>query len=384
MKTTTHEDTNEHPLMFVARAWERFWFQPTDPTTLALMRVCVGVIILYVHLVYCIGLTGYLGPDTWVLNNGLTATPHPGEEGVMDFLRNGNTFQAPSWSWDDAQGSVMKGQVLWSIYYHVEDPVWLWVIHSGILVIMFLFTIGLWTRVTSVLAWVGALMYIHRLPSMLFGMDTMTNLGLLYLMIAPCGAALSVDRFLHVRREKRRLGAAYVPTPPEPRVSATFATRLIQINFCFIYFAAGTSKLLGSSWWNGTAPNRFLLNYSFAPFEVPYYLGFITYLAKHRWMWELACTGGTVYTLILEIGFPFLVWNRHTRWVAVSGSILLHTMIALLMGLVTFSLMMLALVLAFVPPEAVRYGLQTFAEQMRQLWARVRGSSAEPTLGLSR
>jgi hypothetical protein len=384
MKTTTHEDTNEHPLMFVARAWERFWFQPTDPTTLGLMRVCVGVIVLYVHLVYCIGLTGYLGPDTWVLNTGLTAKPQPGEEGVMDFLRNGNTFQAPSWTWDDAQGPIMRGQVLWSIYYHVEDPLWLWVIHSGILVIMFLFTIGLWTRVTSVLTWVGALMYIHRLPSMLFGMDTMTNLGLLYLMIAPCGAAVSLDRFLQVRREKRRLGAAYVPTPPEPRVSATFATRLIQINFCFIYFASGTSKLLGSSWWNGTAPNRFLLNYSFAPFEVPYYMDFITFLAKHRWMWELACAGGVVYTLMLEIGFPFLVWGRRTRWVAVAGSILLHTMIALLMGLVTFSLMMLALVLAFVPPEVVRYGLQAFAEQMRQLWARVRGGAAEPSLGLSR
>ena len=53
-------------------------------------------------------------------------------------------------------------------------------------------------------------------------------------------------------------------------MSANFATRLIQINFCLIYFAAGTSKLLGTSWWNGTAPNRFLLNYSFAPFDVPY------------------------------------------------------------------------------------------------------------------
>ena len=57
------------------------------------------------------------------------------------------------------------------------------------------------------LTWVGSLMYIQRLPGMLFGMDTMTNLGLFYLMIAPCGAALSLDRWLKVRRERQRLGA---------------------------------------------------------------------------------------------------------------------------------------------------------------------------------
>lgn len=375
MKTTTVHDAHpgpagasesgEHPLMTPVRGWDRFFFNPADPTSLGLMRICTGIIILYVHLVYSMGLMNYIGPDTWILNKGWT--DKKGEGGVTDFLSNGNAWQAPSWTWDDGKGEIVKGQTLWSIYFHVEDPTWLWVIHLAIGVVMILFTIGLWTRVTSVLTWLGALMYIQRLPGMLFGMDTMTNLGLLYLMIGPCGAALSVDRWLKVRRERLRLGPAYVPQPPEPMISANFAMRLIQLNFCLIYFASGSSKLLGSSWWNGTAPNRFLLNYSFAPFDVTAYTWFIKFLADHRPLWELACAGGVIYTLILEIGFPFLVWNRRTRWVMVSGSILLHTMIALLMGLVTFSLMMLALVLAFVPPEAVRQGVQKLGEQIRHL-----------------
>src|SRR5262249_21739763 len=161
-----------------------------------------------------------------------------------------------------------------------EDPKWVWTIHLTILVFMLLFTAGLWTRVTSVVTWIGALMYIQRLQSsMLFGLDTMTNLGLFYLMIAPCGAALSVDCWLKVRRERQCRGGSSVPQPPEPMVSANFATRLIQINFCMIYFAAGTSKLLGTSWWNGTAPNRFLLNYSFAPFDVPVYVAMLKWLS---------------------------------------------------------------------------------------------------------
>ena len=383
MKTTSahnaHTDQpegDEHPLVFAGRAVYRFFFSPTDPTTLGLIRIATGILILYVHLAYCIGLSDYLGPYAWVRND------------YANYLRHEFPLPGPSSDWKDlpweSNGGVYHGQqTTWSIYFHVEDPKWLWAIHISILVIMLLFTLGLWTRLTSVLTWLGAMMYIQRLQNgMLFGLDTMTNLGLFYLMLgslvgllldegdnlAPCGAALSLDRWLQLRRERQRLGSKFVAQPPQPLVSAGFMTRLIQINFCLIYFAAGTSKLLGSSWWNATAPNRFLLNYSFAPFDVPAYVSSIKWLAAHRWLWELNGAIGVVGTLFLELGFPFLVWNRRMRWFMVCGSILFHTLIALLMGLVTFSLMMLALLLAFVPPEAVRQTVESYVEQVRQLF----------------
>ena len=56
------------------------------------------------------------------------------------------------------------------------------------------------------------------------------------------------------------------------------------------------------------------------------------------------------------------------RWFMVSGAVLFHTLIALLMGLVTFSLMMLALVLAFVPPDAVRQFVLSLSEQVKLLF----------------
>lgn len=376
MKSTTYReeaddgmdrhDTGEHPLLFAVRAVDRFFFRPLDPTALGLMRIATGILIVYVHLVYCIGLSNYLGPYSWVVNRAWTN--EPGESGVNDFIRHGAPIPTPSMTWNDAEGDIIKGQTLWSIYFHVEDPFWTSVIHGGIIFVMVLFMLGLWTPITSKLTWIGSMMYIQRFYStMLFGMDTMTNIGLFYLMLSPCGAALSLDRWLQVRAERRRLGAKYIPQPPEPKVSARLVTRLVQINFCILYGAAGTSKLLGGSWWNGTAPNRFLLNYSFAPFEVTYYTDLLKFLAAHRWLWEVVGTLGVVYTLCLELGFPFLVWNRRTRWVMVCGSILLHTMIALLMGLVTFSLMMLALVVVFVPPEVVRQWVDSLVESSRRL-----------------
>ena len=384
----SHRD-DEHPLQNGWRAVERFFFTPTEPTTLGLMRIVTGIIVLYVHISYSIGLDNYIGPDAWIMNHGLTERPQPGEEGVIDFLRHGNPQESPSTNWSDnpfenANGKIFKGATMWSIYFHVEDRFWIRVIHYTIMLIMILFTLGLWTRVMSVLTWIGALMYIQRVPGMLFGMDTMTNLGLFYLMFAPCGAALSVDRWLKVRRERQRQGAAYVPLPPEPLISATFVTRALQINYCLIYLAAGTSKLLGSSWWNATAPNRFLLNYSFAPFDVEYYERLLKFMADHRWVWELNGTFGVVFTLFVELGFPFMVWNRSTRWFMVRGSILLHTAIALLMGLVTFSLMMLALVLVFVPPDCVRLTLQAWGDWLYQLLLGRHNSPQSQSVALSR
>jgi hypothetical protein len=181
-------------------------------------------------------------------------------------------------------------------------------------------------------------------------MDTMMMLLLLYLMIGPSGAALSFDAWWQ-RYKARRAGLP--PPRPEPSVSANFAIRLIQVNFCFIYLGSGTSKLLGPSWWNGTALWGVMANYSFNPLRVGPYYDFLVFLSQHRWLWEICMAGGCLFTLVVEIGFPFLVWRKSLRWIMVGCSILLHTGIGLIMGLTPFSLFMLAMVMSFVPSEAV-------------------------------
>jgi hypothetical protein len=344
----------ERPVRDFLRAWDQFWFAPRAATSLAVMRIFAGGLMLYVYLGYSLALLSYVGPNSWV---GLD---------VLDYMRHDIPISAPSTSWDGPDVVVTKGQFTWSPYYHVEDPAWIWTIHAGVMLATLLFTVGFATRVTSVLAWAGGVMYIHRASTTLFGMDTMTNLGLLYLMIAPCGAVLSVDRWLEVRRLRRQFGSAF--TPPTPLLpSATFATRLVQINFCIIYLMAGMSKLLGTTWWNATAPSLFLLNYSFAPFNSGLYSQGITWLAGHRWLWEAFNTFGVVFTLSVELGLPFLVWNSRLRWVMMIGSAMLHTMIGLLMGLVTFSLMMLILLLGFMPPEVMDQVLARLGQMVRQL-----------------
>jgi hypothetical protein len=263
-----------------------------------------------------------------------------------------------------------RGNLAWSVWYHVTDPFWMTVVHAAILVTMLCFALGFCTRVTSVLTWLAVLSYIQRGPTTLFGMDTMMLILIIYLAIGPSGAALSLDRLIErwwARRRARLKGQPPPPDlPPRPRVTANFAIRMMQIHFCFIYIASGLSKLQGGAWWYGTALWGTMANPSFNPVDVPIYFEFLLFLCRYRLLWEIVTTGGVAYTLAVEIGFPFLVWNRKLRPLMIAGAVLLHTGIALVMGLVGFGLCMLCLLMSFVPPEAVRRLLDAVAPGPRQ------------------
>lgn len=267
---------------------------------------------------------------------------------------------AEKWSCSpDEQEIIAKGHWYYSPFYHVTDPNGVAVVHGVHLLVIGLFTLGVCTRVTSVLTWLAGLAYIQRNPIALFGQDTMMNLCLFYLMLAPCGATWSVDWLVARYRENKRAlreGRQRTPAVPAALVSATFITRLLQVHYCLMYLSAGLSKLKGDAWWNGTAPWFCMTNPEFCPLHVPIYRELLIWMSQdgNRWLWETYMSVGVVFTLFTEIGFPFLVWTR-LRCVMVTCAILLHTGIALNMGLIVFSLFMFTLLLgAWMPGSAVR------------------------------
>jgi hypothetical protein len=150
-----------------------------------------------------------------------------------------------------------------------------------------------------------------------------------------------------------------VPPPiPEPSVSANVALRLLQVHLCIVYLSAGLSKLLGIPWWTGNAVWGTLANFEFAPLQHEWYLGFLRTLAENRLLYEVTMTTAALFTLSFEISYAFLIWRPRTRWLLLSMAFVLHGLIGVFMGLKTFSLMMLTMNLAFVPPETMRWLLR--------------------------
>src|SRR5439155_11501826 len=58
--------TTDRPWTTVLRGWDRFWFEPGDPTVLGLVRICAGLMVLYITLAFSWDLQAFFGPDGWV------------------------------------------------------------------------------------------------------------------------------------------------------------------------------------------------------------------------------------------------------------------------------------------------------------------------------
>ncbi|MFO0849801.1 MAG: hypothetical protein U0871_14795 [Gemmataceae bacterium] len=315
--------------------------------------------------------TGDDGHDREYVLNHLSEMDWGSRQAFFDFLRRLTTLPAADREWEldylDYWNTELRiaqrlGNPVFSLWFHVTDPTGMAVAHTVVIGIMVLFTVGLWTRVTSVLTWLAAVSYIHRTQQVMFGMDTMMNILLFYLMIGDSGAALSVDRVIKryraVRLSLQRSGTvdeatlAYLHQPPYS-ASAGFALRLLQVHFCFIYMAAGLSKLKGAAWWNHHAYWDTLVNPEFTLVHYTWYENLARTAVSSRPVYALMAAGGIFVTFFAEIGLPFLVWTRVRPWIVMFGFVL-HAGVAVFMGLWIFSLLMMTLLLSYLPGAAIR------------------------------
>jgi hypothetical protein len=354
--------------------WNRFWFGAVDPATLGLIRVCTGLVILYVHLTYTGSLQKYWGKDAWLdletvndlrRDQPVFAQPfewsEPNHPPAIEPFRDAAEEKAANafmerWK-SDPRLAYSKGKSIFSIWFHVTDPAWMMAIHLGFLAAVALFTVGLFTRVTGVITWMAVLCYIQRSWTTLFGMDTIIVVLALYLMISPCGAVYSLDRWLARRRARQR--GVDLPETPALSSAANFALRLMQFHFCVIYMASGISKLQGASWLNFTAVYLVMANYEFNPLHLWLYYEALVWLCQHQWLWEIFITASTVGTLVIELSLPFMIWRPRWRPYYMVASLMLHTGIAAIMGLTTFSMLMVCLLMAFIPAAVTRRGVRT-------------------------
>ncbi len=293
--------------------WDAFWFQPEDPLTLGLLRIVTGLMLCYTHLVWGLKLDAFFGP-----------------EGFQDPL---------------LVQILEPDSTAWTFWWYVADA-YRAEVHWGCFAILALYTLGLWTTVTKWAALVITISYANRAPNANFGLDQFNAMLAFYLALGPCGARLSLDRLLQVRRagvrSLREQGGWSVPAVL-PSSTTRLATRLIQIHMCVVYFFAGVSKLKGDAWWDGKAVWMALAN-------TEYQTGDMTWIAWFPWVSDIA----THTTILWEMTFWFFVWKPASRpWVLLVGTAM-HLGIGAFLGMWTFGLIMMFTYFSYMPPEKLR------------------------------
>ena len=285
-------------------AWNEFWFRPQSPFTLGLMRILVGCMVLYTHLIWTIEFSTFLGPDGFLPTAYRTTT-------------FGNSFA-------------------WSHLDWCASPTLLMIVHVAGLVVVAMFIAGLWTRATAAATALLVISYANRSTGALFGLDQINAFLCLYLAIGNCGGAWSVDSL-----RKRRLGSGVSAGEGGRRDTSTrVATRLIQIHVCIVYLFAAIGKLQGDTWFNGEAVWGALASYEYQTLDM-------TWLSSYMWLVAIM----TLSALAWELAYAALIWPKLTRPIMLAFAIPIHLGIGLCMGMMTFGLIMLVGNMAFLEPD---------------------------------
>jgi hypothetical protein len=186
--------------------------------------------------------------------------------------------------------------------------------------------LGIQARLSAFLAWGLHLSLVTSGAASFYGVDQLANTFLFYLLVFPSGRAWTFDS--RSAREK--------PIP-------VGGLRVMQAHLCAIYLGAGLFKAMGRQWWNGEAIWQTVCQPAFQTFD-------LSSLARHPWIPMLAGWG----TLVVEVGYPFLIWPLRTRKAWGIATIGLHLGVAVFMGLAFFSSVMILLTCClFLIPEEV-------------------------------
>lgn len=289
--------------------WDRFWFRDVETSTLALFRIAFAGVVLAWTISLAPALYSFFGDD------GILPGHPDGDLGAWGLLQI-----------DSSAAAVTALYLL-------------------LLVGALFLAVGFKTRLAAVVVFVCLVSFARRDPWVLNSGDLLVVVLSFYLMLAPSGASLSVDRWLRTRSRFWEF-----PT------RSLWPLRLIQVQVSLLYFFAVWAKLRGDTWNDGTAISYAFRIDDLERFPVP---GFV---ADSLVLSNLLTYG----TLGVELALAILVWNGKLRpWVLLLG-VGLHLGIDYAVRVGFFSWAALAAYVVFLPPETVG----AWAHQLRDRVAR--------------
>jgi hypothetical protein len=189
---------------------------------------------------------------------------------------------------------------------------------------------GLFTRVNSIIVFACLASIQQRNLLILHGGDTFLRVTGFFLMFAPAGAALSLDRLVRIWRGKE--GVEIRPRRP-------WAQRMIQFELALLYFAGFCSKIEGGSWVQGSA-----LYYV-------YHLDELQRFPIPSWFFHPAILRlGTWFALALEFSLGVLIWIKELRYPLLAVGVLFHLSLEYSLNIPMFQWDVLTAYILFVDP----------------------------------
>lgn len=286
-------------LRSVVRAWNEFFFTPQSPLPIALFRVFYGMLLIADLILMRPDWLAWYGEHSWT------------SLATMLKLESGLRL--------DLFAILPRGD------YWVEALFWAFLASAIFL------TLGFLTRINSVIAFLCLASIQHRNLYITNSGDTFLRVAGFFLMFAPAGAALSIDRLLRVSRGKEK---------PEIQPRPPWAQRMIQFELALLYFVAFWWKSTGAAWVNGTAVYYLNRLTDYQRFPLPSW-------GEHSTIVKL----GTWLTLVIEFSLGVLVWFKELRYPVLLLGLLFHLFLEYRLEIPLFQWTVLSAYVLFIHPR---------------------------------
>jgi hypothetical protein len=280
------------------KAWDEFFFAPQSPLPIALFRIFYGI---------CVSATVILLHSDWL-----------------------EWFGVHGWVSLATETTVEPGLRLNLFSLMPQDDRWIAAFFWVFLGFAVLLTVGLWTRISSAAVFLCLASIDQRNLFIDHSGDTFLRVAGFFLIFAPAGAALSLDRLIRVRKGLEG---------PEVAPRAPWAQRTIQFELALLYLVSFWWKMKGHTWLNGTALYYVTHLHSIKRFPLP---GWIQHPAILK-------TGGW-FILALEFCLGTLIWFRRFRYPLLLLGLLFHLCIEYAINVPMFQWDVLTAYVLFIDP----------------------------------
>jgi hypothetical protein len=283
----------------VYAGWTAFWFTPTSPIGLHVVRFLAGLLFLFWIAPLAADYRSFFGLDGWFDRAA--------------YIEAQQLATQP--------GYLVPNPIGWSLIFPLTELFGesaVDIFFYGSMVVLVLFTLGVAARLTSVLTWLIVVSHTAN-PAIHYDGDYLMILLAFYLMI---GYVLLGQWSRNLSVVDRLFGTCDTWLSPFRRVetdtpsyAANLAMRLLQVHVVIIVLVSAFHKLQFGTWWAGVAPWYRL----YPPQELD--------AAKLNEMKPNANTSlffislATYLMFAWQFAFPFFAFRPRWRWLLVGGAV---------------------------------------------------------------
>ncbi|BAK18149.1 hypothetical protein SSIL_3726 [Solibacillus silvestris StLB046] len=211
-----------------------------------------------------------------------------------------------------------------SIYQFIDSTLYFDIIYHLGIILAFLFAVGYKTVYVSILNYIFVFSLQQENGLILDGGSNIMIIVLFYMIFMKTNAYFSLDSQKYKETDKQNFYLCSIHN---------MALLAIIAQLSILYLNSALYKVMGETWQNGTAIYNIL---QVKDFNLP-------------WLTDLIISSDTLVvistyvTLLVQLAFPFMLFNKYTKYLMLLILVPMHIGIAFAMGLLTFSFIMIIL-----------------------------------------